>query len=104
MGAPDSSLALHGLDAAFLIEFDGHHLEAAKPCGVIGRHTVVVEQIPLSFVFCNAVVSSPSDDGFEDDTLVGERSVGIVAHCVAEEMRIARRVREIILAVLLVHP
>ena len=64
----------------------------------------MIEQVPLTLELYDAVVGSPSHDGVEDDTLVGERPVGVVANAIAEEVAVARRVGEVLLAIVLVHP
>ena len=63
-----------------------------------------MEEIPLAAVLEDGMMSGPSHYWREDDTLIGERSVGIVAHGIAEQMTVAGGVREIILSVVLVHP
>ena len=50
------------------------------------------------------MVSGPAYDGVEDDTLIGERTVGVVTDGVAQEVAVAGRVGEVVLAVVLVHP
>ena len=64
----------------------------------------MMEEIPLAIVLGNGVVSGPANYGGEYHALIGERAVGIVAGGVAQEMAVAGRVREVILAVVLVHP
>lgn len=78
--------------------------QTAEPCLSIGRHTVVVEQIPFSFILYNGMVRGPTHYRSEDDTLIGERSVRIVADGVTQAVRIAGGVGEIIFAVVFVHP
>ena len=50
------------------------------------------------------MVGGPAYDGFEDNTLIGERAVGVVAYGVAQQVTVACRVAEIVLAIILVHP
>jgi len=50
------------------------------------------------------VVSSPSHHRLQDDTLIAERAVGVVGNGVAEIMAVAGGIREIVFAVILVHP
>ena len=66
---------------------------------VVAGHAVVIAEIPLAFIFYDVVVGGPSYSGIENDTLIGERSVGIVTNGIAEEVAVARGVGEIILAV-----
>ena len=63
-----------------------------------------MEQIPLTVIFHYGVMSGPSYYGCQYLTLVYEGSVRIVADCVAKQMAVARRIREIILSVVLMHP
>ena len=71
---------------------------------VVGGHAVVIAQVPLSLVFYDGVVGSPADDGFEDDTLITEWPVWVVANGIAQEMTVASGVGEIVLAIVFVHP
>ena len=64
----------------------------------------MIEQVPLSLVLYDRVVSRPAYDRIQDDTLIGEGAVGVITNGVAQEVAVARRVREVILAVVLVHP
>ena len=64
----------------------------------------MVEQIPFSFILYNGMVRGPTHYRSEDDTLIGERSVRIVADGVTQAVRIAGGVGEIIFAVVFVHP
>ena len=64
----------------------------------------MIEQEPLALVLYDAVVRGPAHDGIEEHTLIGERSVGVVANGIAEEVAVACGVTEIVLAVVLVHP
>ena len=59
---------------------------------VVRRHAVVVEQVPLSLVLYNRVVGGPAYNGVKDNTLIGERSVGVVTRSVAQEVAVAGRV------------
>ena len=45
----------------------------------------MIEQEPLALVLHDAVVRGPTHNGIEEHTLIGERSVGVVADTVAEE-------------------
>src|SRR5690606_23492449 len=65
---------------------------------------VVIEQVPLALEFANGVVSRPADHRFENLSLIRERPVRIVADRVAEEVRVTRGIREVVLATVLVHP
>ena len=71
---------------------------------VVAGYTVVIAQIPLALELYNAVVRCPTYDGIEDDTLIGEGAIGIVADGVAQEVAVTSRVGEIVLSIILVHP
>ena len=71
---------------------------------VVRGNAVVVEQIPLTLELHDAVVGSPTHDGVEQHTLIGEGTVRIISNGLAEEVAVARRVREVVLTVVLMHP
>jgi len=64
----------------------------------------VVEQVPLALELRNRVVCSPALDRLQDPVLVCERSKRRVANGVCEVVGVASGVREVVLAVVLVHP
>ena len=64
----------------------------------------MVEEVPFALEFHDAVVRGPAEDRGEDHALVGERAVRVVADGVAELVRVAGGVAEVVLAVVLVHP
>ena len=64
----------------------------------------MVEQIPLAIEFADAVMRGPADHRRENDSLIRERPVRIVARRLAEQMGVAGRIGEIIFAVVFVHP
>ena len=80
------------LNGAVLIVEEPLNLQRAQVGDVVAGHAVVIAKIPLAFIFYDAVVGGPSYDGIENDTLIGERSVGIVTNGIAEEVAVARRV------------
>ena len=51
-----------------------------------------MEQIPFALEFTDAVVGGPTDHGREDDALIRERPVKIVARGVAKEVGVTSRV------------
>ena len=63
-----------------------------------------MEQIPLSLVLTDAVMGCPTYHWFQDNAFVSEWSISIITYCIAEIMSITRRVAEVILALILVHP
>ena len=64
----------------------------------------MIAEIPLTLVLNDRMVGGPAYDGVEDNTLIAERAVRVVANGVAEEVAVASRVREIVLTVVFVHP
>ena len=64
----------------------------------------MIEQEPLALELYDAVMGRPAYNRIEDHTLIGERSVRIVADGIAEEMTVASRIAEIVLAIILMHP
>jgi len=67
------------------------------------RH-IMMEQEPPLLKFDNTVMRSPALDRLKDTTSVLERTVRSVADGVDKVMRVAGRVAEVVLAVVLVHP
>ena len=61
-----------------------------------------MEEIPLSLVLADAVVSGPTYYWLQDNALVSEWTIRIIAHCIAEIVTITCRVAEVILALILV--
>ena len=64
----------------------------------------MIEQIPLSTILNNAMVSCPAYYRLKYYALVCEGAVGVVADGIAEEVAVAGGVGEVVLAVVLVHP
>ena len=64
----------------------------------------MVEQIPLSLILHDAVVGGPTNDGLQNDTLIGEGAVGRLTDSVAQIVTVACGVAEVVLSVILVHP
>lgn len=100
----ESVHAVDGLDTTFGVVGEFADLKAAEPGLAARGDTVVVEEIPLAIIFDDAVVSGPAHNGCQDNSLIGEGPVGIVADCIAEEMAVAGGIREIILSIVFVHP
>ena len=48
-----------------------------------------MEQVPLAFPFDDGMVGCPAYYRGEDDSLVCERAVNVVADCIAKEMAVA---------------
>jgi hypothetical protein len=71
---------------------------------IVRGNTIVIEQIPLSFVFHDAMMGCPTDYRVKDNALIGEWSVRVVTDGIAEEMTVTCRIREIVLPVIFVHP
>ena len=98
------SLIHNFLDGSILIVEQALHLEGAQVSDVVRRHAVVIEQEPFALVLHDAMVCCPAYNGIEDDALVGEGTIRIVADGVAEHVAVTGGVAEVILAVILVHP
>ena len=71
---------------------------------VVRRYAIVVEQEPLTLILHNAVMGCPTNNGIENHALIGERAVGVVTNGIAEEVAVTRRVTEIVLTIVLMHP
>jgi hypothetical protein len=71
---------------------------------IIRRYAVVIEQIPLTLILYDAVVSGPSYNGVKDNTLIGERTIRIIANSIAQHVAVTSRVGEVVLTVILMHP
>ncbi len=64
----------------------------------------MVEQVPLALEFTDGVVRGPADHRSENDSLINERPVEMVARGVAQKVGVAGRIRELVFAVVFVHP
>ena len=64
----------------------------------------MMEEIPFTLVFDDAVVCGPANDGSKDHALEGEGAVGIIANGVAQQMAVAGGIGEIVLAIVFVDP
>ena len=71
---------------------------------VIRGHTVMIAQIPLTLELHDRVVSRPTYHRIEDHALITERSVRRIANGIAQIVAVTGRVREVVLAIILVHP
>ena len=71
---------------------------------VVRGHAVVVEEPPAALVANDAVVSGPTDYGLQQFALETEGTIGIVAYSQTEQVAVACRIGEEVLAVCLVHP
>ena len=70
----------------------------------LAQLAVMVEQVRPALKLHNRVMRRPAQHGLEDPAAVRERAQGAVTDAVGEEVRVARRVREVVLAAPLVHP
>lgn len=96
-------LRLCQLDLTLLIVYDLPDLDAAQV--VLARNTgVVVEQVPLALELRNRVVCSPTLDRLQNAVLVCERTKRRIANGVCKVVGVAGGVREVVLALVLVHP
>ncbi len=79
-------------------------LQAAQPCDATRRGTVVMEEIPPPAILANAVMGGPPHDGLKQYASEGERSVGVVAYSIAQQMGVTRGIAEIVFPIVFVHP
>lgn len=52
------------------------HFDAAQPCNTVRRDTIMIEQVPLSFVFHYGVVGCPSYNRVEQHSAESEWPYG----------------------------
>jgi hypothetical protein len=64
----------------------------------------MVAEIPLTLELYDGMVGSPSYYWIENHSLIGKRSIRIVTNGIAQQVAVSRRVREIVFAIILVHP
>src|SRR5690606_2963252 len=69
-----------------------------------GQDGVVIEQIPLAFKLTNGVVGCPAYYRSQNLALVSERPVGVVTGGIAQEVGVTSGVRQVVIALILVHP
>ena len=69
----------NGLDGAVGIVEHALYLQRTQVRDVVRGYAVVIEQIPLSLELCDRVVGSPSDYRLQNDTLIDEGAIGIIA-------------------------
>lgn len=98
------SLRLRQLNLALRIVNNLTSLDAAQVVVALAERGIVVEEVPLLLVLHNRVMCRPSNNWLEDTASICEGTVWAVANSVAEEVGIAGRVREVVLAVVLVCP
>lgn len=92
------------MDGAVGVVCQFRHFEAPEPCLTFRRYAVVVEQIPFPFIFYDGVVCGPSHYGCEDDPLIGEWAIGVVAHGIANQVGVTGGVGEVIFSIVTMHP
>jgi hypothetical protein len=96
-------LRLRKLDLALSIINNLPNLDTTQM--VLARNTrVVVEEVPLPLELGNGMVRRPALDRLQDAILVSERPQRRVTNRIRQVVRVAGRVREVVLAVVLVHP
>jgi len=64
----------------------------------------MMEQVPLPLMLYDGMMGRPSCHWLQNASSVRERTKWVVPNSIAQVMRISRRVRKIIFAVVLVHP
>ena len=77
------------LNLAVLVVLQLADFQASQPSLVVRWNAIVMEQIPLALELSNSVVSGPANNRCKNHTLIGERSVRIVADCIAKEVAVA---------------
>lgn len=96
-------LRLSQLDLALRIVDNLSDLDTTQM--VLARNArVVVEEIPLPLELGDRVVRRPALDRLQDAILVSKRTKRRVANGVRQVVGVAGRVREVVLAVVLMHP
>ena len=93
----------HGLDAGVGIVLQGGDFDIAQ-VRFAGKLYIMVEKQPLALDFHNGVVVGPAFHGFEHDAFIGKGAVGIVADGIADVVRVAGRVGEVIFSVVFMEP
>ena len=64
----------------------------------------MVKQVPLAVKFHDGMVAGPAHNRVQQNAFVRERTIRIVANRIADVLRIAGAVREVVVTAKLVHP
>ena len=80
----------YGLYGAVFVIEQALYLQGAQMGNVVRGNAVVIQQIPLTLKLHYAVMGSPTHYRLQDNTLISEGAVRIVARSVAEQMAVAR--------------
>ena len=64
----------------------------------------MMEKIPLALILQNGVVGSPTNHRSKNHTLISEWAVTVVTNSIAQHVAITSGIREVVLAIVLVHP
>ena len=96
--------AFYGLYGAVFVVVNLTYLHRTEPRLSTRRDRVMMEEIPLALILKNGMMGCPAHYWSEDNTLVGEWSVRIVAYGIAKEVAISGGVREIVFPIVLMHP
>src|SRR5690606_32182173 len=102
--AASAAIRVQGADAAVGLVVQLADLDRAQVGHAAGQHGVVVVQPPLAAELHDRVVRGPADHRGEDHAAVGERTVRIVGRGIAQLVGVAGGVRQVVRAVVLVHP
>ena len=78
----------NGLYGAILIVEQALHLQGTQMGYIVRGHAVMIQQIPLALEFYNRVVGCPTYYRLQNNALIGEGAVRIVACGVAEQMTV----------------
>ena len=73
---------------------------APQPSLSSRRDTVVMEQVPASPVLADGMVGGPSHHRLQQHPAPTERAVGGIPHGIAQQMRVARGIREVVFPLL----
>lgn len=80
------------------------HFDVSQVCLSAREFTVMIEEVPLSFKFSNRMVVSPAQYRVQYYALVGKGAVRIITGSIGNVVGIAGRIREVVRAIVFVHP
>src|SRR6186997_3371094 len=83
------AIRIDGPDPAPLVVVQLRHLHRSKVGHATGEQRIVVEKIPAVLELANGMMRGPAKHRSQDHALVHEWPIGVVAHGIAQQMRIA---------------
>src|SRR5690349_24613875 len=86
------AIGVHRADASVRVVMQLGYLHRTQVGDAAGEQRVVVVQPPAAAELDDRMVRGPADHRGEDASLVDERAVGMVAHGIAQAMRVGGRV------------